>query len=59
MNRDPMSKSSQRQMSRYPGGSWDPGSRSTDWIPAFAGMTEFPTPTARKTTLLAPNESQP
>ncbi len=40
MNRDPMSKSSQRQMSRHPGGSRDPGFRSTDWIPAFAGMTE-------------------
>ena len=29
-----------QQVPRHPGESRDPGFRSTDWIPAFAGMTE-------------------
>ena len=48
-----------QQVPRHPGESRDLGFRSTDWIPAFAGMTEFADVSVRGMESFAFNETQP
>ena len=48
-----------QQVPRHPGESRDPGFRSTDWIPAFGGMTESADVSVRGMESFAFNETQP
>lgn len=59
MNSAGMIESTQRQLVRYPGESRDPGFRSADWIPAFAGMTAPSDAPTRNAALPASNEPLP